>query len=76
MAFAEAAAPFFLPSPPEVGEGPGVRGKRQADFVRLALAHRRFAAWDRQGPDPAEPDPGVGILHHYLAHSLASSQPD
>jgi hypothetical protein len=38
-------------------------------FTRLAVANQRFAAWDAHGPDPIDPEPSVGILHHHLHHS-------
>jgi hypothetical protein len=39
-------------------------------FARLVVANRRFAAWDIDGPDPSDPDPGTGILYHHLQHAL------
>jgi hypothetical protein len=43
-----------------------------AEFARLVVANRLFAAWDIDGPDPSDPDPSTGILYHHLKHALAT----
>ena len=45
-------------------------------FVRLAAGNRRFADWDRRGPEPAPPPGDAGFLHHLLAQlRLLPEQP-
>ena len=44
-----------------------------AEFARLVVANHRFAAWDALGPDPANPDAEIGILHHHLSHARTST---
>jgi hypothetical protein len=36
------------------------------DFVQRVVANKRFQAWDIDGPETAEPGPGIGLLHHHL----------
>jgi hypothetical protein len=38
-------------------------------FARLIVARAQLATWIAQGPEPAEPDASVGILHHHLCLS-------
>lgn len=38
-------------------------------FARLAVAERRFAAWDAFGPCPPSPGPEEGVFHHHLSLS-------
>lgn len=37
------------------------------EFVRLMVAHRRFLAWDVEGPAPPVPTADCGIFYHHLS---------